>query len=442
MEFSKCQDLHPTALTNKQIIRHEFATVIRNFASKLIQFSVKQARDSQRKHQDLKENYGKSSNQEITEVYERFEKMNKWDAKNYLIPFISNGRYMIFHGSDDLFKEYESLRCLIEGKKIGIIGNEKTQNKSPMKSKDYLKIYEYIFGHPTDYLFNRSKRFPNLPENEDNESGVEEGYVLTEENNLKMALMLVKASIGEPIVIMGESGCGKTYFTKFTASCIKEDTIKVITLHAGVTEQELLRFLKESIVQANDMHAREPNKKLWILFDEFNTSPLQSIVTEIMQDRVCSIDAEIGSIPKNLVFVACCNPFQMREKKSDLGLIPDTADNRLSHQVYIVLESLLLYVWDFGSLSEIDEKQHIFSIIEAEDIFGKEKIAEKDFLKNVVYNAHKFVREQEKGGVSLRDMKRIIKLTKWAYEYSRLKAATLEFRKEKDIIIAAVFVAI
>lgn len=195
----------------------------------------------------MKENYGQSSNSEITQVYERFEKMSKWDAKNNLIPFISNGRYMIFHGSDELFKDYESLRCLIEGKKIGILGVSKLQNNS-MKSKDYLKIYDYIFGHPTDHLYNRSKKFPNLPENEDNESGVEEGYVLTEENNLKMALMLVKASIGEPIVIMGESGCGKTYFTKFTASCIKEDTIKVITLHAGVSEPELLKFLKESIV--------------------------------------------------------------------------------------------------------------------------------------------------------------------------------------------------
>lgn len=92
----------------------------------------------------------------------------------------------------------------------------------------------------------------------------------------------------------------------------------------------------------------------------------------------------------------------------------------------------MLYVWDFGSLSEFDEKQHIFSIIEAEEIFGKEKTAEKDFLKNVVYNAHKFVREQEKGGVSLRDMKRIIKLVKWAHEYTKLKAEVLGFKKDKD----------
>ena len=61
-------------------------------------------------------------------------------------------------------------------------------------------MYNYEKGN----LKSRSKRFPNLKENCDNEGGVEEGYVMTKENNIKSALMLVKAKIGDPIVIMGE----------------------------------------------------------------------------------------------------------------------------------------------------------------------------------------------------------------------------------------------
>jgi ABC-type cobalamin/Fe3+-siderophores transport system ATPase subunit len=204
--------------------------------------------------------------------------------------------------------------------------------------------------------------------------------------------MLVKSTIGEPIVIMGESGCGKTYFTKFTASCIQKDEIRVLTLHAGVKERQLLAFLKECIKRAKQFKDEGNGKKLWILFDEFNTSALQSIVTEIMQDKICSIDEEITYIPDNMVFVAACNPFQLREKKSQLGLIPDTAENRLSHKVYIVLESLLNYVWDFGQLTPEDEKDHIFSIIDSEEIFKNKKgKLDKDakeginFLKTCVY---------------------------------------------------------
>jgi hypothetical protein len=368
--------------------------------------------------------------------------MKKWDAKDHLIPFIYNGNFMVFYGKDELFKDWQNLKYLIEDKMGKIRGSKKVGRKISIKSKEYLQIYDHLLGYDKDYLFNRSKRFPNLEENCDNEKGVEEGFVVTEENNLKMALVLVKSMVGDPIVIMGESGCGKTYFTKFTASCVKQDEIRVLTLHAGVREDDLLKFLKECIDRALFLQTETPGKKVWILFDEFNTSPLQSIVAEIMQDKVCSVDADIATIPENLVFVACCNPFQLREKKSDLGLIPDTADNRLSHKVYIVLESLLNYVWDFGMLTEKDEKNHIFSIIEAEPIFGKAGKSEKDFLKNVVYEAHKFVRNFEKGGVSLRDIKRVVNIVKWAHKYTQLAMKHLGFKKSKDAIIAAVLITV
>ena len=49
--------------------------------------------------------------------------------------------------------------------------------------------------------------------------------------------------IGDPIVIMGESGCGKTFFSKFTGAALEKAETRVITLHAGVSEFKLLYFL-------------------------------------------------------------------------------------------------------------------------------------------------------------------------------------------------------
>jgi hypothetical protein len=103
----------------------------------------------------------------------------------------------------------------------------------------------------------------------------------------------------------------------------------------------------------------------------------------------------------------------------------------------------LNYVWDFGSLTKEDEKEHIFSIIEAEtDIFGDNKGKEKGFLKNAVYEAHKFVREHEKGGVSLRDIKRVVNIVKWAYNYCLKMKDDLKLLTEKDQVILSVLITL
>ena len=146
--------------------------------------------------------------------------MKKWDASNHIVPLIMGGRFMIYCGNDKLFLKYPNLKLMIEHRKNLIRGGAAAPVKTSEKAIEFLKVYEYLYGYEAGHLLDRARRFPNLPENCDNERGVEEGYVITDENNIKSALMIVKSMIGDPIVIMGESGCGKTFFSKFTASCL------------------------------------------------------------------------------------------------------------------------------------------------------------------------------------------------------------------------------
>jgi hypothetical protein len=158
----------------------------------------------------------------------------------------------------------------------------------------------------------------------------------------------------------------------------------------------------------------EQGKNLWIFFDEFNTSSLQSIVAEIMIDRVCSIEPKIYKIPDNMVFISCCNPFRMKTKKAEVGLVPKTSDTILSHRVYPIPERLLNYIWDFGQLSEADEKKHIISMVAAERLFSANEEQKEVKFVNLVYAAHKIVRNiEERSGVSLRDIKRVLLLYGW-----------------------------
>lgn len=109
---------------------------------------------------------------------------------------------------------------------------------------------------------------------------------------------------------------------------------------------------------------------MWILIDEFNTSCHQSLIAEIMIERKSSYSAKLsGGIPDNIIFIGCCNPFRIdmsnrsTDREQEVGLVVDSDQNKLSHTVYPIADSLLSFIYDFGQLSKEDERKYIVSII-------------------------------------------------------------------------------
>jgi hypothetical protein len=53
-------------------------------------------------------------------------------------------------------------------------------------------------------------------------------------------------------------------------------------------------------------------KKLWVFFDEFNTTENLGLICEILTSRTL-----LGKpIPENMVLLAACNPYKLRAKKN------------------------------------------------------------------------------------------------------------------------------
>ena len=294
-------------------------------------------------------------------------KPNEDEYKNLLeirnIPIMMNN-----YEEKELYKElnnyskFEHRMFLKEIKQILNIHNpidkaEKEQiNKSNKNNKNDLKTIEEIVGE----------------------------YVFTSDNFIKMILILLRIRENIPIIMMGETGCGKTSLIRKLSELINngESKMKILNIHAGITDQEIIDFLnkkqknKKSIIEeAEELQKEEEamkkqfeekgqiyfEKKIWVFLDEINTCNSMGLICEMMTKQSC----QGNPLPKSITFIAACNPYRMVVKDEEPnGLkIEGTNERKLVYTVNPLPHSLLNFVFNFGNLTKQDEESYIKNII-------------------------------------------------------------------------------
>ncbi|GBC05045.1 hypothetical protein RclHR1_00600008 [Rhizophagus clarus] len=228
-------------------------------------------------------------------------------------------------------------------------------------------------------------------------------YALSVDNLLKMALMLLRTRANIPVVVCGEAGCGKTSLIGFLAGVVEVE-FRALNLHAGITEQNIKAFMKESDEKAQ-------NKEIWLFFDEINTCNHIGLLADLIAHRM--LDGK--PIHPNIRLFAACNPYRIRKKSiSNVGLKPKNVrfeeQSRLVYEVKPLPDQILDYVWDYGRLQPNDEKIYIQIMVndQLEGTLGSPMLADLLFV------SQEFIRNVEESySVSLRDVKRAIKLVKF-----------------------------
>ncbi len=241
---------------------------------------------------------------------------------------------------------------------------------------------------------------------------LESSYVVTADNLLKMCLILMRIDSGLPVVIMGETGCGKTSLVKYLAQ--KRDALfEVKNLHAGVSESDLCNFIEHCELEVDKLQ-----KPIWVFLDEINACDHLGLIADLMCHRRL-MGRRINSM---LVLIAACNPYRWRRKLPltaglDAKMAPKLETDRTSRLVYRVHplpETLLEYIWDFGSLNAIDEGRYIESMLRPIE-------CPRHFTAfcSLVRASQEFMRTetQEECSVSLRDVRRVVKLVLWFKEH-------------------------
>ena len=248
-----------------------------------------------------------------------------------------------------------------------------------------------------------------------------DNYVITEDNYKKMILLVYRIKANVPVIIMGETGCGKTSLIKKLSQILNngEELVKIINIHPGITDEEISARMKEinEIAKKSEVINKEKNikKELWVFFDEINTCLSLSLLTEIFINRTFNGE----KLEKNIRLIGACNPYRRRVFAAEkCGLTrEDDKDDDLVYKVEQLPQSLLYYVFSFGTIQDSDEKKYIQSIIQK--LFNKEEENLHKLTTEAISKCHKFLRKifKDPSIVSLREIARFRKCVEFFQNY-------------------------
>ena len=338
----------------------------------------------------------------LSKVYKN--DLKKENFKDKLIFIVENLKiYYNLDISSNALREYkDSIDYLKKLKKILNLKNPvKIEDISKMKSNKLKSLYEII---------------------------KKDNYVITNDNFRKMILILYRIIANIPVILMGETGCGKTALLKKLNQLLNngKETLKIINIDPSYTDDKIIKEMNEKIIEAKE----EKIENIWLFFDEINTCDSLPLITEIFIKRSYN-----GiKFDENIRLMGACNPYRKRKKdKNVCGLSHPNYENDLIYLVNLLPQSLMYYVFNFGSIDEKDEKLYIESIINDLFIEKNEERLKKE-TKNVISECHNYLRNKfDPSVVSLREMSRFKKCCNFFIEfYKKKKQYILESHKFKN----------
>uniref|UniRef100_A0A8C9DCK3 E3 ubiquitin-protein ligase RNF213 n=1 Tax=Panthera leo TaxID=9689 RepID=A0A8C9DCK3_PANLE len=274
----------------------------------------------------------------------------------------------------------------------------------------------------------------------------DETYELTMDNMLKILAIEMRFRCGIPVIIMGETGCGKTRLIKFLSDLrrgsTQAETMKLVKVHGGTTAEMIYSKVREAEELA--VFNKEQHQLGTILFfDEANTTEAISCIKEVLCDR--TVNGQPLAKDSGLHIIAACNPYRKHSQEmisrleaAGLGYrvsSEDTAEKlgstplrQLVYRVHALPPSLIPLVWDFGQLNNTAEKLYIQQIVQRTVHSVGVDEAQIRAITEVLSASQSFMRKRgnECGFVSLRDVERCVRVFMWFYDHSVMLLSKLD----------------
>ncbi|XP_053396011.1 E3 ubiquitin-protein ligase rnf213-alpha-like [Mercenaria mercenaria] len=318
--------------------------------------------------------------------------------------------------------------------------------------RNHVPLQEHFNLIPREEKIKKLRGVMGKPSSED----PDDTYELTTDNAKKILAIYMRFRCDIPVIIMGETGCGKTRLVKFLCGLQipkGEDITNMVLMkvHGGTTSKDIIQKVRkaEALAKSN-MEKYGKHMYTVLFFDEANSTQAIGLIKEIMCDK--SMEGEKLQICVNLKIVAACNPYrkhseELIKKLEQAGLgyhvdADETIDRlgrvpmrRLVYRVQPLPQSLLPLVWDFGQLNTQVEDLYIQQMVkrhivaeELPDITGL-----KEAISAILTASQDYMRQQkdECSFVSLRDVERVLTVMSWFYKQSQNERLLYNLMDEK-----------
>ena len=301
-------------------------------------------------------------------------------------------------------------------------------------------------------------------------------YELTMDNVLKIMAIYMRFRCNIPVIIMGETGCGKTRLILYLCDLQKpppdynpyekdkdlRDQYKVPTInnmyllkvHGGITSKDIISHVRKAQELATRNHKIMKDDETFtvLFFDEANSTEAIGTIKEIICDG--RMNGEMIDFSSGLKIIAACNPYKKHSddviksfKSAGLGFYAgeslDTQEKlgnlsmrELVYRVQPLPTSMLPMIWDFGQLNDDVERLYIRQIVES--IYKNPEstlnlISEKHLpmIIDILTESQKFMRElkNECSFVSLRNVQRVLVVIQW---FMNLDTFLIKKMKKKE----------
>ena len=363
---------------------------------------------------------------------------------------------------------------------------EKIKNPIELKDDEFLRELLKLIIIEDDLIISEEEKIEEIQKAIKSNF---DDYVFTFDNFFKLALIFLRIRAGIPTILMGETGCGKTYLLKMFSLIYGQNSNCMYTLsfHAGITDDDIIEFIQKTI---NEVKKDEDNlintinrsmdskdymknfkiseenhyKTLWffqkwfftskyeknyneykddffekkirnrkviIFLDEVNTSYALGMIKRIICDKNFR---KKFKIPDRFIIICACNPYRaLKEEYQNLqfGLSMRYKNTRkLVYTVNPLPYSLLNFIFYFGDLSEETTKKYIQKMISKIKCAISDK--HRNFIIDSIMKSHFFIKNKgDISSVSLREINRFKIFYIFFYEVYFNKYRKLDLQKNE-----------
>ena len=219
---------------------------------------------------------------------------------------------------------------------------------------------------------------------------------------------------GVPIVMVGDTGCGKTLLVRYLMQLLRWDC-HVLDVHAGVSRAIVATYINRAIQH------RSGQRPVVLFLDESNTSPEVDTFKELVCDRHCGTT----HIPRYLGVVAACNPVKQKRGKGRQSSVPQSSQVRgvctdrapsaedLVYKVHSMPPTMHFFEWQMAFPSPDEEHTLIMALMTHRRMAEVLDSRELAMFGRLVAASAIFVRSQTEYMVSLRDVQRAISVAQY-----------------------------